>query len=105
MKSAPVIVTAVPGCPLEGENPETVGMGIMIGITVKLYADVAVLSPTVTVMIPDDAVPGTITVREFFVAVRTVARTLLKQTISFAVVVLNSDPDMVVVLPGCPDEG
>ena len=104
-KSVPVMVTTVSACPDSGVNPEMTGTGTVTGNTVKLYNDVAVLLQRVTMIVPDEEDAGTITVSAFLVAPDTYACILLKQTMFSAGVVLNSAPDMITVLPGCPDEG
>ena len=99
LKLVPLIVTAVPPMPLDGDSPVTPGE------TEKLMALVAVLPATVTVMVPVVAPLGTVTDKEVPDALATVAAVPLNFTVLLAAVVLKPLPLIVTVAPTGPLAG
>ena len=100
LKLVPEMVTDVPTGPLEGENP------VIVGVTTKLVADVAVVEPpTVTEINPVVAPAGTVVTICESVLLTTVALTPLKATELLAAVGLKLDPEMVTVVPDEPLAG
>jgi hypothetical protein len=93
LKLTPVMVTVVPVKPFAG-----VKLVIDRG-TVKLVADVAWLSPTMTVIGPVVAPAGTVVTIWVDVELVTAAAVPLKLTVLFAGVVLKFVPVMVTVVP------
>jgi hypothetical protein len=101
LKLVPVMMTEVPIGPLIGVKFVMVGKGP----TTEKTALVAMLHPTVTVMVPVVAPEGTVVVIVVDVAAETAAVTPLNLTVLFRGVVLKLVPVMVTVVPIEPLEG
>jgi hypothetical protein len=95
LKLVPEIVTVAPTAPLDGENPDIVG----VGRTVKVEALVNVIPLTVTEIFPVVASDGTVVVKVVVVAVLTTAAVPLKETTLLAGVVLKLVPVITTVAP------
>jgi hypothetical protein len=98
LKFVPVIVTAVPTAPLVGVKLVIVGCG---SVTVKLFAEVKVVVPLTTVILPVVAPFGTVVVMLVAVDAVTVAAVPLKETVGDAKLV----PVTVTVDPTIPLDG
>lgn len=99
LKLVPVMVTADPTPPEEGEKLVTEGT------VVKSPVEVPVNPPTVTAILPVVAPLGTVTVRDVVVCAVTVAVTPLNVTVFCPGVALKELPDIVTVVPPVPDVG
>src|SRR5580658_4718952 len=100
-KFVPVMLTAVPTAPIDGENPLIVGAPVEL-VTVKELLLVAVPLGAVTLIVPVVAPLGTVTVSCVAVAPVTVAEVPLKLTVSRLAVVLNAVPFIATELPTGP---
>jgi hypothetical protein len=98
LKPAPVIVTAVPGGPEVGVNPEIVGGG-----TVKLPLLVPVPWDVVTLIGPVVVPPGTMVV--IWVSLSTVKRKATVPLKATAVAPVKLVPVIVTIVPGTPEPG
>lgn len=103
LKFVPVIVTDAPTAPVAGVNDVIVGA--MQPFTVKLFALVAVIPFTVTVIFPVVAPAGTVVVIDVAVLAVTTAVVPLKFTVLFGGVVLKLVPVIVTVAPMLPLAG
>lgn len=101
-KFEPVIVTTVPIGPWFGLRAVTVIVG---GTTVKVVLLVAVFVPTVTVIVPEVAPAGTMTVNRVVLAAATSAVVLLNLTVLLDGVALKLVPLIVTVVPTVPRVG
>lgn len=99
MKPVPLIVTTLPAAAAVGRNdamvgaPDTTrGVNVCVPVTLEL--------PTLTVTLPADMPPGTVTKSCVDVADTTVAATPLMVTVFALAVVENPEPKTVRALPG-----
>jgi hypothetical protein len=97
-KFVPVMVTAVPGVPMVGVNPVTVGAPVEL-VTMKAAALVAEPAGDVTAIGPVVAPEGTLVVIWVRVAEVTVAATPLNITVFWLAVVENPVPKIVTIVP------
>jgi hypothetical protein len=95
-KPVPDMMTAVPTEPLTGRN------SVMVGRTVKLFDEAAVMPSTFTEMLPVVAPDGTVVTIDVAVELSTVAVTPLNVTVLFAAVVSKIVPWIVTVSPTSP---
>jgi hypothetical protein len=100
VKPVPLIVTAVPGEPLDGEKLLIVGLTE----TTKLLALVAMPSDVVTPILPVVAPSGTVAVRCWSSLTLNVVPTLLKKVTADtpAIPPVNPVPVTATSVPGCP---
>ena len=100
-KFDPLIVTTVPATPIVGVNELIVGP-TMPAVTVKLWPLAAVLTLTVTEIVPVAAPLGTVTVSRDVVAAVTTAVVPLNLTVLRFAVALNPLPESMTVVPTGP---
>jgi hypothetical protein len=102
LKFEPLIITVVPADPERGLKEVMVGEPV---VTVKSTGLVAVLAPTVTVILPVIAPAGTVVVMLVAVLVVTVAVVAPNFTELLVAVVLKFVPVMVTAVPTGPEVG
>jgi hypothetical protein len=98
-KPVPDMMTAVPTVPFTGRN------SVIVGVTVKLSDEVAVIPSTFTEMAPVVAPDGTVVTIDVAVELSTVAVTPLNVTVLPAAVVSKFVPWIVTVAPTLPPAG